>query len=159
MNQIDLFAEPPAEPDEPSLDRPQETTLRALTLWRPWDQAIVRGSKRIENRPWKPWPSMVGELIAIHAGMKYDHKGASDMREAALFNPAHPARSPSGCVVGVARVTGYVTSSSSPWFSGPYGWTLADAQALDEPVSCRGEQGLWVVPSPVARSVMAQIKS
>lgn len=44
--------------------------MRALT-WRPWSDAIVRGPKRVENRPWTPPGFFLGETIAIHAGKKY----------------------------------------------------------------------------------------
>ena len=46
--------------------------MRALTLWRPWSDAIVFGPKRIENRTWVPPASMIGRYLAIHAGVRFD---------------------------------------------------------------------------------------
>jgi hypothetical protein len=37
-----------------------------------------------------------------------------------------------------------------PWhFPDQYGFKLANAVALREPVPCRGYQGFWTVPDPV----------
>jgi hypothetical protein len=57
-----------------------------------------------------------------------------------------------------ARMTGVVTESADPWFTGPYGWTLDDVVALPAPVPCRGAQGLWPVPDDVAALVIEQAK-
>lgn len=129
--------------------------LLALTLWRPWDQAIVHGTRRIENRPWRR-NSIIGQRIAIHAGKKYDLAGAQDMVAAGLFAPPPIEKSPEG-IVGLARVAGFVTDSRSPWFSGPIGWKLDEVVALPEPVPCKGAQGLWRVPEDVACRVLEQV--
>jgi len=119
--------------------------LRALTLWRPWSEAIVERAKPIENRPWPPWNGFDGRLIAIHAGAKYDADGARAMAQSRLFYPS-PARACSRGIVGLARIVGCVTESESPWFSGPYGWVLDDVVKLSEPIPCAGSLGLWRVP-------------
>jgi hypothetical protein len=152
--------------------------MRALTLIRPWDEPIVDGVKTVENRPWKPWPEVMGELIAIHAGNKYD---AIDRQfiEGRGFQPI-PAgqsnRTRRGHVVGVARVAGWVSGPRgtlvpddsglapevvrkairSPWYSGPYGWVLEDAVALPLPVTCKGALGLWKLPADVEAAVRGQ---
>lgn len=35
---------------------------------------------------------------------------------------------------------------SSPFYFGPFGWVLEDAQEFSAPIPCRGFQGLWNVP-------------
>lgn len=136
--------------------------LRALTLWQPWAFAVASLGKRIENRPWRPWPSIVGKVIAVHAAAKVDPVGEAAVegwvrRHTGLVVP--PAASlPRGAIVATARVTGVVTESTSPWFMGPYGWTLDDVIALPSPVPCRGAQGLWPVPPEVAVRVFEQTK-
>jgi len=119
----------------------------ALTLWRPWPHAILFGGKRIENRPWKPWASIIGKRIAVHAGLRYDDAGAAWMRAQELYDPPEGPWCPAGVIVGTARVTGFVEASDDPWFVGPFGWLLADVEAFDMPVACRGAQGLWRVPA------------
>lgn len=134
--------------------------LRALTLWQPWAHAVAHLGKRIENRPWRPWPSIVGQVVAIHAAAKVS---LADEAEAAAFirqRTGHvvPGGVPRGAIVATARVMGVVTASASPWFMGPYGWTLDDVIALPAPVPCRGAQGLWPVPPEVAAQVFEQTK-
>lgn len=127
--------------------------MKALTLWRPWPQAIVHGSKRLENRIWAPPKWIVGKRIALHSGQRYDRDGASWMHCEGLYAPAAPSECPAGVVVGTAIVAGVVTHSKDPWFCGPYGWVLQDVRALSVPVPCRGAQGLWNLPPDVERRV------
>lgn len=46
-----------------------------------------------------------------------------------------------------------------PWWSGPYGYEIASAQALAEPVSCPEgfHRGWWAVPEHVAERVLEQL--
>jgi hypothetical protein len=146
--------------------------VKALTLHRPWTDAIARWpglhAKRVENRTW--WPRhALGEQIAIHAGKRYDEGGASFVRE--LAAAAHlrnggwrcpgPGESPEG-IVCVATFSGVIDGpdkrliagrapdgfSWGEWWMGGIGWLLEDVVAID-PVPCRGAQGLWTVPADV----------
>jgi hypothetical protein len=133
-----------------------QLAFRALTLWRPWDQAILFGGKDLENRDWAPWDSIIGKLIAIHAGKKFDHEGAEWMLEKGLYWPATPELCPTG-IVGVARVTGAVVKSESPWFVGKYGWVLEDVRAFQKPIACPGAQGLWKVEGKPLEQLIAAL--
>ena len=126
--------------------------FRALTLWRPWDQAILYGGKRIENRNWRPWKSVMGKLIALHAGRKYDSQGSRWMKENGLYAPPRASASPVG-IVGVARVVTALEQSDDPWFMGDYGWLLQDVRALNTPIPCVGAQGLWKVEGPLLEAL------
>lgn len=44
--------------------------MKALTVWQPWATLIAIGAKPYEFRGWKPPKSVVGQRIAIHAGMR-----------------------------------------------------------------------------------------
>lgn len=162
-----------------------DEALRALTLIRPWDEPVVDGSKPVENRTWPPPRSILGRTIAIHAGRKYGSLDADFIEEELgyVVLPAHESdRVRAGTVVGVATVLGaldlrrggrtliYPDSpdelrvcealealEASPWFSGPVGWLLGDVVPLRRHVPCRGAQGLWRVPRPVAYEVRRQI--
>lgn len=48
--------------------------MKALTLHQPWATCIAHHGKRVENRTWAPPQSIVGQRIAIHAGMKLDRE-------------------------------------------------------------------------------------
>jgi len=128
--------------------------IRALTLHRPWSDAIATGQKRIENRPWKPWPKIIGRDIAIHAGKQYDHKGARYMLRSGIFHPPVDVLSPTG-VVAIVTVAGFVSEidHENPWFFGPYGWILKNVRRLTKPIHCSGRQGLWRVPNDVVREL------
>lgn len=142
--------------------------MKALTFWRPWSDAIVRGPKRCENRGWPPPDRMLGEYIAIHAGKRYQ-RGEWPWPDG--FEPPAEADSPQG-IVGVARIRGaldlrrgralmYLETvdelqvadrldelDRDPWWAGPCGWLLDEVVAI-EPVPCRGAQGLWNLPADV----------
>lgn len=81
--------------------------MKALTLWRPWSDAIVRGPKRIENRTWAPPAAIMGRFIAIHAGRKFDDGGGCDLMAmgSGWTGPLEPKDSPEG-IVGIARIIG-----------------------------------------------------
>jgi hypothetical protein len=154
--------------------------LRALTLHRPWPWSILHGGKRIENRPWAPWKSIVGERIALHAGKTWDYDGAEFIKRTVrmLGGPEMPGDGGvhlQGAIVGVARVVGCIRENGNDdpvivsgvgglhvdvdeeWFFGPFGWILTDVVALAKPVSCRGAQGLWLPPPDVTARVLEQI--
>jgi len=61
--------------------------MRALTLRQPWAWAIVHGQKRIENRPWKPWRDIIGQRIAIHAGLITSEAEAAPDQVRWFFGP------------------------------------------------------------------------
>lgn len=42
--------------------------MRVITLQQPWESLIVRGVENIETRSWAPPRSLIGQMIAIHAG-------------------------------------------------------------------------------------------
>ena len=143
--------------------------LLALTLHRPWEWAIARGFKPVENRGWPPPPQVRGKLIALHAGKSYDEDGAqwmADCRDELGVTEAVPGpTSPSGVIVAIARVVGALRIDvtphvalglepadsarvvASPWAGGPWCWLLDDVVQLAEPVPCRGAQKLWPVPA------------
>ncbi len=149
--------------------------MRALTLWRPWSDAIVRGPKRVENRPWMPPAKMLGKLFAVHAGKTYN-RGDWEMPEG--YEPPDVRQSPTG-IVGVVRLAGYLDMRNGrrrsetaaferlaskvhfldkdPWWAGPVGWFLEDVVAI-EPVPCRGAMGLWRVPDDVAELVRERLQ-
>lgn len=147
----------------------EQAELSAITLWRPWSDAIARGPKRVENRTWPPPSTIIGKVVAIHAGKKYD-AGNWPMPD---FSPPSKERSPIG-IVGVARIVGAVASPvnyhvasgihqqrildalDDEWFAGPWGWVLQDVVAI-EPVECQGAMGLWRVPPSIREEVFARV--
>lgn len=140
--------------------------MRALTVWRPHSDCIAYGGKDIENRGWRPWDSVIGEHIGIHAGQQYEPLLVRELEGFAL-----PSReeSPVG-LVAVAQVRGWIervdgqleyggllspeeaqAAAESPWWNHEaVGWVLGSVVAIP-PVACRGRQSLWTVPLEVVR--------
>ncbi len=140
--------------------------IPALTLHRPWPEAICRHGKLIENRVWAPPPKVRGRPMLLHAGAYFDGAGADAIRELG-FSVTPKGEAPQG-LVGICRVVGVLREgptplslprvasvydrayqkhveslTTSPWFSGPWGWVLADVVELPEAVPCKGALGLW----------------
>ena len=143
--------------------------MRALTLWRPWTWAVCHAGKRIENRPWRPWLSVMGQEIALHAGKTYDRAGRAFIVGRG-YNPPASLGCPEG-IVAVARVravfdrtddAGTLARRGLPdaqhqWFFGPFGWLLDDVRVLARPIQCRGAQGLWTMPPDVEAEINRQL--
>lgn len=133
--------------------------MKAVTIRQPFAWAIAAGFKDLENRSWAP---RVGprELVAIHAAV-----AAPDADDVARVQKriGHRVRVPEtydcGAIVAVARVAKVVTSSRSAWFSGPLGWLLEDVIAVRKPVNCKGQLGLWNLPSGIEARVKRQLRS
>lgn len=148
--------------------------MKALTLWQPWAWAICYAGKDVENRTWRPSKDLVGQRIAIHAGLKRE-RGA--LRSMGIETPLFLEQ---GAIVAIATLKGFVrcegtriyfTDSAglatmeemqavhrSPWFQGPIGWLLTDVVPIPG-VRCQGQRGLWDVPDDVLAQVMAQLET
>lgn len=138
--------------------------MKALTIWQPWAHFLAIGKKRVENRDWHPPKDLIGQWIAIHAGRRYDARGAASIaNELGLVVPEAEAL-PAVAIVAVGvldRVVGSDDDSpgwDDPWFCGAFGWYLRDVVKI-EPVPCRGAQKLWVVPGSVLRQVRANFRA
>lgn len=134
--------------------------MRALTIQQPWAWAIAKGFKTIENRSWRPRLIEPGDVFAVHAAA-----AAPDAEDIEWLTGQVGRRGKvpdwfdCSCVVALVRFVGTTESSRSPWFSGPIGWELADAQRLRDPVECTGRLGLWELPARVEGRVLKQVVS
>lgn len=141
--------------------------MKALTLWQPWAAAIAHGTKRVENRGWRPPASIIGQRIAIHASARAITKQEyMQIREDALFRDLLIRIDVRSHIVCTALVDGYVTDRQEAtirlwnpeWYmSDAIGWVLSDVRTFD-PVPCKGAQGLWDVPADVFRQLQEQGK-
>lgn len=121
--------------------------MRALSIRQPWAWMILHAGKDIENRTWQTWYR--GEVL-IHAsqGMTRD-----DYAAAMLFIAGMPGtwRVPApdllerGGIVGSVTIADCVTESSSPWFTGDFGFVLVNPKPLPfRP--CKGALKFFVPP-------------
>lgn len=121
---------------------------RALSIQQPWADAIIHGTKRVENRTWRRKDDGRGlGWIWVHAPATYDNEGAMWMRKRHLHTPE--ASSPRSALIGLAYVhtmSNGPLDADDPWAFGPWCWCIGEVIALDESVPCKGALGLWAVP-------------
>ncbi len=126
--------------------------MRALSIRQPWAWLVVNGYKDIENRTWS---TNFRGRIYVHAGQRMVVDDYPEQRQyitqAGIVIPVLLAR---GAIIGEVTITGCLAASDSPWFCGPYGFTLEDPEAYDTPVPFRGQLGFF----PVDESLIAERK-
>ena len=131
--------------------------MKALSIRQPWAWAIIHAGKDIENRGWST--SYRGPLLIYAAkGMTRDEYEAC-LDTMLRISRTHPFPSgfslpgfdelARGGIIGKARLGNCVRSSPSPWFFGPYGFVLADAEPLPFQ-RMKGKLGFFDVKSPEA---------
>lgn len=97
-------------------------------------RAIARREvKDFENRTWKiPKKHTLPFRCAIHASKTFDPQGyrwvCQKLPRVALFLP-EPEDFDYGGIIGTVDIVACVTRSDSPWFTGPYGFVLANPRA------------------------------
>ena len=143
--------------------------MRALTLYRPWPWAILHAQhnpKLIENRSWKPPPSIIGQRIILHAGATFQKDAVDDILHLTKTSVL-PAEATDMGLIGMVTVRGYASSEAeceqfmlglSDWFSGPFGWLLSDRVVFKEPIAIKGAMGLWEVPRWAMAKVEDQLR-
>lgn len=110
----------------------------ALSIQQPWAWLIVNGYKDVENRTWL---SHLRGWIGIHAGQKFDKQGESWVKDE-FPDITLPAEYPCG-LVGRAQLIDCIQESKSPWFFGPYGFLLQNAEPFLAPIPCKGKLGFF----------------
>ena len=117
--------------------------MRALSIRQPWAWLVVNGYKDIENRTWS---TNFRGRIYVHAGRRTVTDDYPEQREylvqAGIAIPTHLSR---GAIVGEVTITGCLSGSDSPWFCGPYGFTLEDPVAYETPIPYHGQLGFFQV--------------
>jgi hypothetical protein len=135
------------------------STVRALTLQRPWGWAIMRLSKDVENRSWAT--NFRGPLL-IHQGKQADPDATyfPPLVAAADLAGSDPGADASGVILGWVHLTGCHQESvgccPSRWaIPGVWHWTLERPRPLATPVTARGSQGLWTPSDDLLTAVRA----
>jgi hypothetical protein len=107
-----------------------------LSIRQPWAWLIANDLKNIENRS---WPTKVRGRFLIHASSKMT---VADWNAAVIYIAGFswgldvlekmPKREKFqlGGIVGEATILACVNHHSSEWFTGPYGFVLANAKPL-----------------------------
>jgi hypothetical protein len=125
--------------------------LRALTVKQPWAWAILFAGKDVENRSWST--KYRGPLL-IHAGSSRDRDAVLPRRRGV----AEPNEHVLGAILGIVDLLDVVEQSRSRWFSGPFGWILANPRPFHSPVTCPGRLSLWTLTPAEERAVRRRMK-
>lgn len=119
--------------------------MKALSVRQPWAWAIIYAGKNIENRPRR---TNFRGRIAVHAS-KTPHEVRRLPRGARKPPPEEDWIY--GAILGFVDIVDCVDTHRSKWFEGPYGYVLANPTPLEHPVPCKGQLGLWEVPTSVRK--------
>lgn len=116
--------------------KPFELPFVALSVRQPWAHALVMGWKPVENRSWRVITGTRRHVgpFCIHAskGMTRDeYEDAAAFFDDMGFQCPPAAELLRGGIVGVAVSQGIVKQHDSPWFFGPKGIVVADAQPVE----------------------------
>jgi len=79
---------------------------------------------------------------------------------------------PLGAIVGVVEIVDMWATNLVGWVSrlsdeerslgdfspNRYGWELANPRKLDEPIPCRGKQGIWVLDAEIEEKLMRRLE-
>jgi len=148
--------------------------LRALTLWQPMAGAIAHLGKDFENRPTMPPENLLGQPLAIHAGMHYEpvHGAYIVERGLATRDQVEGACRVHGAIIAIVRLCsrwsfdGAVATGQSArtrtrssidtlreiepaqwrWYmQGTKAGFHVDCVVPLDPIPCLGMQGYWRV--------------
>jgi hypothetical protein len=118
--------------------------------------------KTVEVRRWAPHPDIVGEKLAIHAGLRYDR-----VAPLAVQRVAGGATARLGGIVGVARLVEVIEFTEERWRKlagehlnplewweeGLQGWRFEEARPIEPMVRTPGRLGFWALPDVVRTGV------
>ncbi len=106
--------------------------MKAISIRQPWVALILNGSKDVENRS---WPTNIRGRVYVHAGKQVDRQALSTINRSFSFRMPEDL----GAIVGSVEIVDCVTESDSPWFTGPYGFVLANPVKFENPIPCKGQ--------------------
>jgi len=125
--------------------------IPAISLWRPWDAAIINGPKRIENRAW-PWNPRLGDRVVLHVAKRYDDEGEAFIRSVwPMLPPSDELRARPSGLRATARVVDCVKVAQTnlvlqrgfgdqeQWVFGPYAIRLDDIEEFPFVIPYRGQ--------------------
>lgn len=119
----------------------------ALSVRQPWAHALVMGWKAVENRSWRaPNPALKFRgPVAIHASRgltRHEYDEAAEFFDEMGFECPAACDLLRGGIVGAGVIVDIVKTFDSPWFFGPRGLVIADAEPVDF-IPCAGALGFF----------------
>lgn len=118
--------------------------MKALSLTQPMAWAIFNG-KDVENRTWS---TKFRGRVYIHASKQFDqehYRWMNGIRNLLNLLLPEPEGFVHGAIIGEVDIVGCVTNHGSRWFTGPYGFVLANPVEYKEPINYKGQLGFFNV--------------
>lgn len=140
----------------------------AFTCTGPYAILILYGIKRTENRSAWPEPREGRAAISCSKSFCKEEYGQFIAWASANLTAEDFEKLPSwrevkdwpGKVVGVCDYKARVRTGRESWDEGyQYWWDLSNVVRLPEPISCRGNVGMWTLSPTIAQSVLEQVHS
>ena len=136
--------------------------MKAISLWQPWASLWCSEAKIHETRH---WPTSHRGWLLVHAAKRRidDHAGdrLDDVCDG-LWGHHWGLELPRGTLIGMVNLVGCVSTDTMPtghqssedyecgdFSSGRYAWRRAAFKVFAEPISYRGQQGMFEVPDNV----------
>lgn len=125
--------------------------MKAISIRAPWWWYILHAGKDIENRDWST--GYRGRVL-VHASKWWRKEEVPDDAFYANFCVQDVERrlggiglaalkQYGGCIVGSVEIVGCVTESPSKWFSGKFGFKLANPKRYATPIPVKGALGFF----------------
>ena len=136
----------------------------AFTCTGPYAILIMLGIKRVENRNMMPCPAKGRCAVGCSKSFCKEEFGAF-VQWASQALPLEDFRVlPSwsdveewpGMIVGACDYVGGTDASDGRWNEGyPYWWSLSNVVSFERPIPCRGNVGMWQMPTALSAAVSA----
>lgn len=113
--------------------------MKALSFRQPWAWALFNG-KDVDNRVWK---TKFKGRIYVHASKTLDMTALEWLtKKQGDFGIQIPLTHEFilGAIIGEIDIVNCVIDYESLWFTGPYGFVLANPVKYEVPIPCRGYQ-------------------
>jgi hypothetical protein len=127
-----------------------DSSLRALSVARPWAGLIIAGHKPIENRTWS---TRYRGLLVIHASKRWDRAGIEFAENTGMSTS--PGDHPTGYLGHVHLVDMHRAADCggcSPWaLPGCWHWQISNPEPFHSPEQGPGRLGLFLPPTDVLR--------
>lgn len=127
--------------------------MKALTLWQPYATLIAIEAKRYETRS---WATVYRGPLVIHAAKRWTAEEKALCEQPSFCDRLQGVELPLGaalCVVDLVDVVPIESISRTmlsvdelafgDYTDGRFAWRLDNVRVFDEPVKCKGFQGLW----------------
>jgi hypothetical protein len=119
----------------------------ALSVRQPYANAILYGAKDIENKNTR---THFRGTILLHASASLADKAVvaahtAMLREAKALGPTEEYSPVRGALIGTVDIVDCLETSTSDWFSGPFGWVLSNPREFKRPIPYKGAVGIFYV--------------